>query len=214
MQYRKLHKHPDVWWLSLESVIDRTFMQYPGLKSSLLSESNWIAKVWIPLPPITDETNDRFQRLKQAYTQPLTEVYLLFYQSVLQIFDKFLQSVDPIILVVWDQAGRLVKQLVGKLVMVELIKKAGSDITSVDYSIEKQLQSYKSTHGQFNILQIMTCILAFLPSSTCESLKMMVTLLQLKLKLPIGCMHLLYQCNRLHLNNLLIYISSLPLNEL
>ena len=141
MQYRQLLKHTNVWWLSLESVIDRTLMQYPGLKSSLLSESNWIAKVWIPLPPITDETNDRFQRLKQAYTQPLTEVYLLFYQSVLQIFDKFLQSVDPIILVVWDQAGRLVKQLVGKLVMVELIKKAGSDITSVDYSIEKQLQS-------------------------------------------------------------------------
>ena len=82
--------------------------------------------------------------LKRAYTQPLTEVYLLLYQSVLQLFvkfNKFLQSEDPIIPVIWDQASSYVKKLVGKFVMVESIKKAGSDITSVDYSIKKQLQS-------------------------------------------------------------------------
>ena len=41
--------------------------------------------------------------------------------------NKFLQSEDPIIPVIWDQANSFVKKLVGKFVMVELIKKAVSD---------------------------------------------------------------------------------------
>ena len=33
IQYRKLLKHINVRWLSLELAIDRTLKQYPGLKS-------------------------------------------------------------------------------------------------------------------------------------------------------------------------------------
>lgn len=87
--------------------------------------------------------NDRFRRLKNAYTQPLTEVYLLFYQFVLQLFvkfNKFLQSEDPIIPVIWDQACSFVKKLVGKFVIIPAIQNASSDITSVDYSVKNQLQ--------------------------------------------------------------------------
>ena len=92
--------------------------------------------------------------------------------------------------------------------MVELIKKAVSDHDHISWlyhweTVSKlEINSSMLIHGQFNTLQIMTCILAFLPSSTCDSLKMMVTLLQLKLKLPIKLYAALYLRNRLCLKTL------------
>ena len=91
---------------------------------------------------IKDDTSDRSQRLKKAYTHPLAEVYLMFYHFVLQLFvkfNKFLQSEDPIIPVIWNQSNSFIKKLVGKFVRVDCIRRAASDITTIDYRSENQL---------------------------------------------------------------------------
>ena len=73
----------------------------------------------------------------------MTEVYLLFYQAVLQLFvnfNKFLQREDPIIPVVANQMSSFLKKLFGKFVTIGTIRSA-PDITLVQYTDgENQLQ--------------------------------------------------------------------------
>ena len=79
VKYREVIKHVSTCWLSLEYAVDRTLQQYPALRSYLIS---------------SHETQARFQRLQQQFENPITEVYLMFYQTVLPMFtffNKFLQ---------------------------------------------------------------------------------------------------------------------------
>ena len=90
---------------------------------------------------LIDSTCDRFDRLNTAYSQPMTEVYLLFYQSVLQFFislNKFLQREEPIIPVVYDQLHAFMKKLFSKFVVVSEIRSSGGDLSKIDY-VGKQL---------------------------------------------------------------------------
>lgn len=71
----------------------------------------------------------------------MTEVYLLFYQAVLQVFmdfNMFLQREDPLIAVIFKQMKAFLKKLLSKFVKILAIKSA-VDITSVDYSRDNQL---------------------------------------------------------------------------
>ena len=89
---------------------------------------------------ITDGTVLRFDRLVKAYSDPMTEVYLLFYQATLQLFvnfNKLLQREDPIILIA-GQMTTFLKKLFSKFVTIQAIRGA-SDITSINYSRECQL---------------------------------------------------------------------------
>ena len=77
------------------------------------------------------------------YTDPMTEVYIFFYQSSLQIFvhlNLFLQRDDPIISVMSDQLQKFVKNLLGRFVAIQGIIDAQADTTRVQYK-EKQLPS-------------------------------------------------------------------------
>ncbi len=58
-------------WLSLEKAVNRVLQLYPSLESYFKSEN---------------ESQARFGRLLAAFTNPMTEVYLVFYQSVLPTF--------------------------------------------------------------------------------------------------------------------------------
>ena len=72
-------------WLSLEAAIGRALNIYAALKSDFLSEQ---------------DTLPRFVRLQNHFNNALVEIYLLFYQFVLQAFIKFnlfLQCDDPLI---------------------------------------------------------------------------------------------------------------------
>lgn len=94
----------------------------------------------------TDTTCARFDRLKAVYSDPMTEVYLLFYLAALQLFtnfNKFLQREDPIIPVISDQQTSFLRKLLGKFVPVGAIKSA-KDITSVNYCKENQLRGKTS----------------------------------------------------------------------
>jgi len=83
----------------------------------------------------------RFDRLKKAYLDPMTEVYLLFYQATLQLFvnfNKFLQREEPLIPVISEQMRRFLKKLFGKFVTIHAIRDA-PDITSVHHCRDNQL---------------------------------------------------------------------------
>ena len=79
----------------------------------------------------------------------MTEVYLLFYQAVLQLFvnfNKFLQREHPIIPVVANQMSSFLKKLFGKFVTIGAIRSA-PDITMVQYIRGNQLQGRQATHA-------------------------------------------------------------------
>ena len=83
MQYKDDVKHISARWLSLEFAVECALKQYKGLKSYFLSNA---------------ESQPRFQRLQKALDQPITEVYLLFFQAALPVFtslNKLLQRETP-----------------------------------------------------------------------------------------------------------------------
>ena len=86
----------------------------------------------------------RFSRLKEVYSDPMTEVYMLFYQSTLQLFvnfNKFLQREDPIICIMLEQMYKFLKCLFGKFINVSVIKESQHDLTSLNYnSRQNQVQ--------------------------------------------------------------------------
>ena len=72
-------------WLSLEAAVGRALKIYPALKSYFLPEQ---------------DASPCFVRLQNHFNNALVEIYLLFFQSVLQVFikfDLFLQRDDPLI---------------------------------------------------------------------------------------------------------------------
>ena len=84
-EFRKIIKQVSTRWLSLKKAVTRILQQYTSLKSYFLSE---------------DEPVSRFKRIHTAFSNPMTEVYLVFYQSALQVFiqlNLFLQREDPLI---------------------------------------------------------------------------------------------------------------------
>lgn len=89
-----------------------------------------------------DDSNPRFGRLRSAFSNPMTEVYLLFYEAVLQTFihfNKFLQREDPLIPVISEQMDSFLKKLASKFVPVETIKAAGENFTELQYDVKDHL---------------------------------------------------------------------------
>ena len=80
-------------------------------------------------------------RLACVYSSKITEVYLLFLQSSLQVFvsfNKFLQREDSILPVLYQQIESFLCKLFGRFVTPSVIKNALS-VTTVDYSRGNQL---------------------------------------------------------------------------
>lgn len=113
-EYRKILKHVSTRWLSLEKVVTRTLLQYQSLKTYFLSENDSAA---------------RFKRLHTAFSNPMTEVYLLFYQSALQIFinlNLFLQREEPLIGAINSSLKRFLKLLACKFISPVTVKASTS----------------------------------------------------------------------------------------
>ena len=88
--YREVVRYISVRWLSLDKAVNRILQLYESLKSYFRSEA---------------ESQARFKRLLNLFEDPMTEVYLLFYQSVLPTFmhtNLLLQREDPSIFLVAD----------------------------------------------------------------------------------------------------------------
>lgn len=126
--YKQILKHVNTRWLSLNTAVNRILHVYPGVTSYFKSRS---------------ESQPRFKRLRRIIEDPLTEVYLSFYQAVLPLFtdlNLFLQREDPCIYHVHNEIEIFLKKLLGKFVCINAIKDADGDLTAVDYTnVEKQL---------------------------------------------------------------------------
>ena len=103
--------------------MQRSLKQLPSLTSYFKSEN---------------ESQARFKRLQKHFNDPLTEVYLLFLQSVLPSFthcNQFLQREEPLMHVLQPQLENLIKNVLGKFVkpavLVECLRAGG--LSSVDF---------------------------------------------------------------------------------
>ena len=69
----KILKYVSTRWLSLQASVERILKQYRPLCSYFLSQD----------PKLSD---NRLNRLQKCFSNPMTEIYLLFFQSILSIF--------------------------------------------------------------------------------------------------------------------------------
>ena len=84
----------------------------------------------------SDDANPQFQRLHAQFSNPMTEVYLLFYQSALQAFvhfNKFLKREDPLIPILYDQIVAFLRKLASRFILVSVIKEAEGDFSILTY---------------------------------------------------------------------------------
>ena len=134
-EYRQVIKHVSTRWLSLELAIERCLKQFPSLKSYFLSNS---------------ETQARFNRLYEAFDDPMTEIHLLFMQNTLPIFtnaNNFLQREEPMIYLLRPHLLSLFKKLLSKFVEPRIIAAAvGKDIHLVNFK-SNQLEKEKLVIG-------------------------------------------------------------------
>lgn len=125
-EYRKILKYVSTRWLSLEKAITRVLKQYVSLRSYFLSE---------------DDGQLRFQRLKRVFNNPMTEVYLLFFQSALQIFidlNLFLQRQGPLIGSVSSALKRFLRLLACKFIPPQSVKAASTFKELLDVQKHKE----------------------------------------------------------------------------
>lgn len=104
MEYAEVVQFISTRWLSLELCINHELKKYAGLRSYFLSENFCDA---------------RFKRLYNVYSNPMTEVHLLFYQAVLPCFtsfNKLLQKGEPLIHQLYDAQQRFMNKLAAKFI--------------------------------------------------------------------------------------------------
>ena len=118
-------KHVTTHWLSLEQAVERVLKQFESLKSYFRSEN---------------EVQPRFKRLHDLFEDPMTEVYLLFFQSVLPCFthtNQFLQREEPLVHCLLPQLLSLYKKILGKFVKPSVLSETvdADKMTSIDFHI-------------------------------------------------------------------------------
>ncbi|XP_033967957.2 uncharacterized protein [Pseudochaenichthys georgianus] len=101
-EYLEILMHVSIRWLSLERCLTRILQQYEPLASYFKS---------------SDEKQPRFRRLLEAFSNPMTEVYLLFYQATLPVFSTFnllLQREKSSIFLLHDEIRSFIRKLLSK----------------------------------------------------------------------------------------------------
>ena len=84
-EYKEVIKYISTRWLCSERCVNRELRKYNGLRSYFLSEN---------------ESDKRCLRLSGAFSNTMTEFYLMFFQAALSTFtnfNKFLQTEEPLI---------------------------------------------------------------------------------------------------------------------
>ena len=116
-EYRKILKYGATRWLSKELCITRVLKQYKSLEAYFNSQNS-------------SKSDKRLTRLKAYFEDNNTEVYLMFYQSVLPLFsniNKTLQSEEPKIHLVKCEVMKFLNSLLGRFMKVEYISELSKD---------------------------------------------------------------------------------------
>ena len=113
-------RYVSVRWLSLEKAVYRILQLYNPLVSYFKSE---------------EESQAQFHRLCTIFENPMAEVYLLFYESILPTFTNInllFQREDPRLYLVSDAIRSFLRKLLSKFLTIESIRSADV-ITTVEY---------------------------------------------------------------------------------
>ena len=144
IEYRKIIKYMSVRWLNLETVVERLLKQYVALKSYFESE--------------TESGQSRLARLQSRFSDPMTEVYLMFYQAVLPMFTSvnlMLQRDAPMVYLVRESLFSLLRKTMGKFIRSELLTVEDEKLVLINMSPENQLEANKLFIG-FATKQLLT----------------------------------------------------------
>ena len=120
------------------TVVQRLLKQHEALKSYFESEEESV-------------NQDRLARLKKRFSDPMTEVYLLFYQAILPVFTSvnlMLQRTALMIYLVRGFLFSLVRNTMGKFIRPELLTMSDEQLVQIDFSnSENQLKANKLFTG-------------------------------------------------------------------
>ena len=137
-EYEAVVKYVSVRWLCLERCLDRELKKYHALKSYFLSEH---------------ESDNRFKRLNELFQRPMSEIYLMFFQSSIALltnFNRFLQREDPLIYLMHTQMETFLNKLAVKFIRLEKVmqhKEKFGTLKGLDISLENQKADASVTIG-------------------------------------------------------------------
>ena len=137
-------KYVSTRWLSLQSSVERILKQYPALRSYFLSQDN-------------DESDRRLSRLQALFSDPMTEVYLLFYDSVMPVFTRInllLQRNSPCIHFLRETMEKMLQKLLGRFVTVSAIDTANT-VVDVDFTNKTKQLSDRELMVGFTTKQVL-----------------------------------------------------------
>ena len=116
---RKMLKYVSTRWLSLQTSVERILKQYQPLCSYFLSQDE-------------NHSDRRLTRLQSVFNDPLTEAFLLFYQSVTPVFTELnllLQRESPCIHLLRESMMSMLQKLLGRFVTVSAMESSSCVLT-------------------------------------------------------------------------------------
>ena len=135
VEYREVLKHINVRWLSLERAVARILSHYESLKSHFPSES---------------DSSPRFKRVQKAFSDPMTEVNLMFFHAVMPMFttpNKTPLRENPCLYIIDEIINSFLKVVQAKFVKVKAFNDV-DDWDKVDYEDpDNQLPDENMTVG-------------------------------------------------------------------
>ena len=138
IEYQEIIKYISTRWLCTEKCINRELNKFDGLRSYFLSEN---------------ERNERFTRLRDAFSNPMTELYMMFFKAVLPAFtnfNKFLQTEEPLIHCLHEQMQSFLHKLASKFVKHDVIQQTKQNdisLTKLDITLVNQKDDEDLTVG-------------------------------------------------------------------
>lgn len=109
--YMEVLMHMSVRWLSLEKCLTRILQQYDSLAEYFKS---------------SDNKQTRFRRLVESFSDPITEVYLLFYQAVFPVFSTLnllLQRERSLTHLLHDEMKSFIRKLMSRFLKPAAMQK-------------------------------------------------------------------------------------------
>ena len=142
LEWEDMSRFVKTRWLCLERCCDKEQRKYPALKSLFTSRTESTLRQDKGNEDDDEKrTKKRFKRLKKAFVDPLTEVYISFFTSALQLFTHynfFLQRSDPQTHNVHPMTQSLIKKIASRF----LKREALSNVTVKNVQDESNYERY------------------------------------------------------------------------
>ena len=130
LEWEDMSRFAKTRWLCLEKCCDKELRKYPAFKSMFESRTGESSK-----QDRGDETGNqiksKFERLKKAFADPLTEVHISFFTAVLPLFthfNSFFQRSDPQAHNVYPMTKGLARKIASRFLQPECLDNVSLEI--------------------------------------------------------------------------------------